>query len=81
MLAADTLASYGSLARFKDVQRLNAVGEHTVMGAGGEFSDFQAISEMLEKLDTVRACIRVCDCGNGSSLNITRHRSLAHPIT
>lgn len=53
MLAADTLASYGSLARFKDVQRLNAVGEYTVLGAGGEFSDFQAISEMLEKLDTV----------------------------
>lgn len=54
MLAADTLASYGSLARFKDVQRLNAVGEHTVLGAGGEFSDFQAIGEMLEKLNTVR---------------------------
>lgn len=51
MLAADTLASYGSLARFKDVQRLNAVGQYTVLGAGGEFSDFQAIGEMLGKLD------------------------------
>jgi len=50
MLAADTLASYGSLARFKDVTRLNTVGEHTILGAGGEFSDFQAIGEMLEKL-------------------------------
>jgi 20S proteasome subunit beta 7 len=41
MIATDTLASYGSLARFKDVQRLKAVGEHTVIGAGGEMSDFQ----------------------------------------
>jgi len=51
MLAADTLASYGSLARFKDVTRLNTIGEHTILGAGGEFSDFQAIGEMLQKLD------------------------------
>lgn len=41
LLAADTLASYGSLARFKDVQRLKSVGDYTVLGAGGEFSDFQ----------------------------------------
>ncbi|EKU21537.1 20S proteasome subunit beta 7, partial [Nannochloropsis gaditana CCMP526] len=51
MLAADTLASYGSLARFKDVTRLNAVGDYTILGAGGEFSDFQAIQEILEKMD------------------------------
>lgn len=41
LLASDTLASYGSLARFKDVQRLKSVGTHTVLGAGGEMSDFQ----------------------------------------
>ncbi|KAF9523037.1 proteasome endopeptidase complex beta subunit [Crepidotus variabilis] len=50
MMAADTLASYGSLARFKDVQRLHAVGNHTVVGAGGDMSDFQYIQNLLEQL-------------------------------
>lgn len=48
MLAADMLASYGSLARFKDIQRLIPVGEHTVVGAGGDLSDFQYVKKMLE---------------------------------
>jgi 20S proteasome subunit beta 7 len=50
MMAADNLASYGSLARFKDIQRLHAVGNHTVIGAGGDMSDFQYIQTMLEEL-------------------------------
>ncbi|KDQ52577.1 hypothetical protein JAAARDRAFT_479581 [Jaapia argillacea MUCL 33604] len=48
MMAADNLASYGSLARFKDVQRLTAVGEFTVIGASGDMSDFQYIQSMLD---------------------------------
>lgn len=50
MMAADTLASYGSLARFKDVQRLHAVGSYTVIGAGGDMSDFQYLQGHLEDL-------------------------------
>ncbi|KAG5642891.1 hypothetical protein DXG03_001897 [Asterophora parasitica] len=50
MLAADNLASYGSLARFKDIQRLQAIGAHTVIGAGGDMSDFQYIQAMLDEL-------------------------------
>ncbi|KAG6832645.1 hypothetical protein H0H87_001018 [Tephrocybe sp. NHM501043] len=50
MMAADNLASYGSLARFKDIQRLQAVGEHTVIGAGGDMSDFQYIQAILDEL-------------------------------
>ncbi|KAF8152357.1 proteasome endopeptidase complex beta subunit [Crassisporium funariophilum] len=50
MMAADNLASYGSLARFKDVQRLHAVGSTTVIGAGGDMSDFQYIQTMLNEL-------------------------------
>lgn len=45
-----TLASYGSLARFKDVQRLHAVGNHTVLGASGDMSDFQYIRSLLDDL-------------------------------
>jgi 20S proteasome subunit beta 7 len=50
MMAADNLASYGSLARFKDIQRLHPVGNHTVIGAGGDMSDFQYIQSMLDEL-------------------------------
>ncbi|KAI8455435.1 20S proteasome subunit beta 7 [Phakopsora pachyrhizi] len=48
MLAADMLASYGSLARFKDIRRIVPVGEHTIIGAGGDLSDFQYIQKILE---------------------------------
>jgi 20S proteasome subunit beta 7 len=44
------LASYGSLARFRDVQRLHAVGNHTVLGASGDMSDFQYIQSLLDDL-------------------------------
>ncbi|TFK51413.1 proteasome endopeptidase complex beta subunit [Heliocybe sulcata] len=50
MMAADNLASYGSLARFKDVQRLQPVGDYTVIGAGGDMSDFQYIQSLLDDL-------------------------------
>lgn len=43
-------ASYGSLARFKDVQRLHPVGKYTVIGAGGDMSDFQYIQKFLDEL-------------------------------
>ncbi|KAI5122251.1 hypothetical protein M0805_007116 [Coniferiporia weirii] len=50
MMAADNLASYGSLARFKDVQRLHAVGSYTVLAASGDMSDFQHIQHLLDGL-------------------------------
>ncbi|CAE6509976.1 unnamed protein product, partial [Rhizoctonia solani] len=50
MLAADNLASYGSLARFKDMKRLHPVGNYTVIGAGGDMGDFQYIQHHLDNL-------------------------------
>ncbi|KAI0340995.1 proteasome endopeptidase complex beta subunit [Trametopsis cervina] len=50
MMAADTLASYGSLARFKSITRLHAVGSSTLVGASGDMSDFQYIQTLLENL-------------------------------
>lgn len=43
-------ASYGSLARFKSIQRLQAVGNSTVLGASGDMSDFQYIQTLLDGL-------------------------------
>jgi 20S proteasome subunit beta 7 len=43
-------ASYGSLARFKGVQRLHPVGDYTVVGASGDMSDFQYLRHILDSL-------------------------------
>jgi len=51
-IAADTLASYGSLARFRSVKRIAQVGQHTLLGASGEYSDFQSTLDSLELLIT-----------------------------
>ena len=45
-----SVASYGSLARFKDIQRLHAVGSYTVLAASGDMSDFQYIQSLLDDL-------------------------------
>lgn len=50
MLCADTLGSYGSMAMFKSFQRLHKVNETTMIGASGEFSDFQYIQKTLQNL-------------------------------
>lgn len=51
LVAADTLASYGNQARFKDVCRLKKVGKYTLLGASGELSDFQYMGDLLDELD------------------------------
>src|SRR2546423_13098814 len=44
------LASFGSLARFKDVQRIFNVGENTLIAYSGDVSDAQHIQHLLEPL-------------------------------
>eukprot|EP00475_Leptophrys_vorax_P043202 TRINITY_DN8240_c0_g1_i2.p2 TRINITY_DN8240_c0_g1~~TRINITY_DN8240_c0_g1_i2.p2 ORF type:complete len:128 (-),score=41.49 TRINITY_DN8240_c0_g1_i2:422-805(-) len=50
MLISDTLASYGSMARFMSVPRITKVNNSTVIGGGGEYSDLQAIRRLLHEL-------------------------------
>lgn len=56
IMAADTLGSYGSLARFTDLRRIKTVGNSTLVGASGEYSDFQYISDLLDSLETEDFC-------------------------
>lgn len=51
LVAADTLASYGSLARFDGISRVAKVGiaNDTILAAGGDYSDYQEILKMIEK--------------------------------
>ncbi|KAJ5070584.1 proteasome subunit beta type-4 [Anaeramoeba ignava] len=50
IVAADTLGSYGSLARFTDLQRMSKVTNHTLIGGSGDISDLQQIQKTVESL-------------------------------
>ncbi|KAJ1734047.1 Proteasome subunit beta type-7 [Coemansia biformis] len=52
MMAADCLASYGSLARFRNENRLMKVNETTVLGVSGDMGDFQHMKHKLEDVMT-----------------------------
>jgi len=64
MMMADTLASYGRLARYTDVDRIVEVNSATLLGASGEYSDFQFIKKFLGEYVTEDFCE-----DDGSSLN------------
>lgn len=52
IMCSDTLASYGSLARYKTLPRMCQIGSHTIIGASGEYSDFQEILRLLREKET-----------------------------
>ncbi|KAL0235661.1 hypothetical protein GEMRC1_002243 [Eukaryota sp. GEM-RC1] len=49
LIACDTLASYGSLARFPSVERLRSLGNRTLIAASGDYSDFQVMMDHLNE--------------------------------
>ncbi|CAK7229885.1 Proteasome subunit beta type-7 [Sporothrix bragantina] len=51
VMAADNLASYGSLARFTDTQRLRPFGKQAVLGFSGDVSDMQYLDRHLNDLE------------------------------
>jgi len=52
MMTADTLVSYGSLARYFDLDRVLPLGKFTLVGGSGDYSDFQFIMKFLDELIT-----------------------------
>lgn len=50
IIAADDLGSYGSMARYRNIKRVEKVNEKTVIGAGGDYADFQFLSSILEEM-------------------------------
>jgi len=56
MMAADTLGSYGSLARFTQLNRIMKVNESTVLGAGGDYADFQFIGDVIKQKQIDEDC-------------------------
>ncbi|GLC46596.1 hypothetical protein PLESTB_001221700 [Pleodorina starrii] len=52
LVGCDTLGAYGSTKRYKNTQRIVRVNSKCVVAAGGEISDFQYISNLLDELTT-----------------------------
>lgn len=48
VLACDSLASYGSLARFQRVSRMHQPAADMVLAGGGEYSDFQELKRAVD---------------------------------
>jgi len=50
LVAADTICSYGTLARFENVVRMQPVGiaNDTLLAAGGDYSDYQQMLKMID---------------------------------
>lgn len=57
MMSADTQGSYGSMARYKDLRRIQQVADTTLVGAGGEYSDFQQVMRLLEEQQIDDLCL------------------------
>ena len=49
MIAADKLGSYGSMARYRNCSRILRVNNATIMGAGGDYADFQFLRDIVEQ--------------------------------
>lgn len=55
-MAGDTLGSYGSLARFRDIKRIKKIGNFSVLGYSGDYSDAQEIWKQLDDFDVWENC-------------------------
>ena len=49
IIAADDLVSYGSMARFRGLQRVSAVNQKCAIGCGGDYADFQYMLKRIEE--------------------------------
>lgn len=56
IIAADTLVSYGSLARFRNIDRVFRINEHTIIGCSGDYADFQFIKKFIDQKVTDDYC-------------------------
>eukprot|EP01015_Nassula_variabilis_P011968 TRINITY_DN1969_c0_g1_i4.p1 TRINITY_DN1969_c0_g1~~TRINITY_DN1969_c0_g1_i4.p1 ORF type:complete len:228 (-),score=35.44 TRINITY_DN1969_c0_g1_i4:55-738(-) len=50
ILASDTLLSYGSMAKFRDVRRAEKINDTTAIASSGEYSDFQEVMRKINNM-------------------------------
>ncbi|XP_001601321.1 proteasome subunit beta type-4 [Nasonia vitripennis] len=57
VIAADVLASYGSLARFRNCERVIKVNDNIILGAGGDYADYQYLRSIIEQKILDERCL------------------------
>jgi 20S proteasome subunit beta 7 len=57
IMAADMLGSYGSLARYRNCSRVFKVNDSTVMGAAGDYADYQFLKAIIEQRVIDEECL------------------------
>ncbi|XDG06863.1 hypothetical protein ABKA04_006478 [Annulohypoxylon sp. FPYF3050] len=78
VMAADNLASYGSLARFTDVKRIRTFAETSLIGFGGDVSDMQYLDRHLTELSIDEAYQESAHTLNARSLHKYLSKLLYH---
>lgn len=56
LIAADTLVSYGSLASYRNVDRVFTINDNCILGAGADYADFQCIKQYIDEKITEDHC-------------------------
>lgn len=57
IIAGDLLASYGSLARYRECPRIFKVNDNIILGAGGDYGDFQYVKDLIEQKIIDEECL------------------------
>lgn len=57
VMAGDLLASYGSLARYRDCPRIFKVNNNIILGASGDFADFQYVKSFVQQKIINEECL------------------------
>ncbi|OTA55502.1 proteasome A-type and B-type [Hypoxylon sp. EC38] len=78
VMAADNLASYGSLARFTDVKRIRTFADSSLVGFGGDVSDMQYLDRHLTELSIDEAYQQSAHTLNARSLHKYLSKLLYH---
>ena len=65
VFAADTLGSYGSLARYPDIERVIKVNDNTVVACSGDIADFQ-----VGRKGKIVSCNRLIGVTEGGDFSI-----------
>ncbi|XP_078035724.1 proteasome subunit beta type-4 [Augochlora pura] len=57
LIAADILGSYGSMARYRSLDRIMKVNNNIILGAGGDYADYQFLKSNIEKKILEEECL------------------------
>ncbi|XP_058799138.1 proteasome subunit beta type-4 [Phymastichus coffea] len=49
IIAADVLGSYGSLAKYRNCERVIKINNNIILGAGGDYADYQYLKSIIEQ--------------------------------